>query len=72
MEQNIKDLIEVFDLIVPTEYNLVVSDYSLVDGKIIIKQIKVLDKKWEFLRFAKLDVVINNLPKYNVLFDKLN
>jgi hypothetical protein len=72
MEQNIKDLIEVFDLIVPTEYNLVVSDYSLVDGKIIIKQIKVLDKKWEFIRFAKLDVVINNLPKYNVLFDKLN
>lgn len=72
MEQNVKDLIEAFDLIVPTEYNLVVSDYTFVDGKIVIKQIKVLDKKWEFIRFAKLDVVINNLHKYNVIFDKLN
>lgn len=72
MEQNVKDLIEAFDLIVPTEYNLVVSDYTFVDGKIVIKQIKVLDKKWEFIRFAKLDIVVNNLHKYNVLFDKLN
>ena len=72
MDQNIKDLVEAFDLIVPTEYNLVVSNYTYVDGKIVIKEIKVLDKKWNFIRFAKLDVVINNLHKYNVLFDKLN
>ena len=72
MDQNIKDLVEAFDLIVPTEYNLVVSNYTYVDGKIVIKEIKVLDKSWNFIRFAKLDVVINNLHKYNVLFDKLN
>lgn len=72
MNQNIKELIEAFDLIVPTEYNLVVSDYAFVDGNIVIKEIKVLDKKWEFIRFAKLDVVVSNMHKYNVLFDKID
>lgn len=46
-------------------------DYINGDPKIIIEQVKVLDKNGAYIKFAKLEGVIDYLSKYPIKFKQL-
>lgn len=65
---NVRELIKAFDLDEPKLHNILVDDYYLNDGEIVIKSAKVLDSNMEVVRFAKLDKLIDKLSECNVIF----
>ena len=69
-DPNVRDLIKQFDLDEPKMYNILVDQYELQDGKIIILSAKVLDDKMNFLRFADQSKLIDKLNECNVIFKK--
>lgn len=69
-DKNVKTLIKVMDLDVPKEF-LEVSRYDFRDGRIEIKEIKVLDVRGKFIRFANIKKVLPYLSEYNVTFKEL-
>lgn len=69
-DKNVKTLIKVMDLDVPKAF-LEVSLYDFRDGKIEIKEIKVLDVRGKFIRFANIKKVLPYLSEYNVTFKEL-
>jgi hypothetical protein len=70
--QNVKLLIETFDLEVPSKFNFLVTDYEtsvfLEKPMIIIKEIEVYDADGVFVKNADLNLILPNLSKYNVKF----
>jgi hypothetical protein len=70
--QNVKLLIETFDLETPSMYNFLITDYEtsifLEKPMIIIKEIEVSDADGVFVKNADLNLILPNLSKYNVKF----
>jgi hypothetical protein len=64
----IRKLIEVFDLEVPEQYILKISEYELINNEIVIKKIQVLDKDGKFVRFVDIKKVLPYLSKYYTVF----
>ena len=64
----IRKLIEVFDLEVPEQYILRISEYELINNEIVIKKIQVLDKDGKFVRFVDIKKVLPYLSKYYTVF----
>jgi uncharacterized ubiquitin-like protein YukD len=64
----IRKLIEVFDLEVPEQYILRISEYELINNEIVIKKIQVLDKDGKFIRFVDIKKVLPYLSKYYTVF----
>lgn len=67
-DPNVQDFIKAFDLEVPKMHNILVDDFELLDGKILINSAKVLDANLNFVRLADLSKLISNLDKCNVIF----
>ena len=67
-DHNVRDLIKQFDLDEPKMYNILVDEYELQDGKIIILSAKVLDYNMNFIRFADQSKLIDKLNECNVIF----
>lgn len=67
-DPNVQKFIKAFDLEVPKMHNILVDDFELLDGKILINSAKVLDANLNFVRLADLSKLINNLDKCNVIF----
>lgn len=67
-DPNVQEFIKAFDLEVPKMHNILVDDFELLDGKILINSAKVLDANLNFVRLADLSKLINNLDKCNVIF----
>lgn len=65
----VKHLIKQFDLETPKMFNILIDDYSLVDGKIVINSAKVLSEEMEFLRFADLSKMFPYMETCNVIFN---
>lgn len=68
-DPNVKLLIDVMDLQKPSEYNFVVTKYQLIDGNIVIEEIKVFDIEMKFIKLADLSKVLPSLSKYRVTFE---
>lgn len=64
----VRQLVQKFDLEEPKLHNILVDDYELKDGMIVIKSAKVLDNNFEVVRFAKLDMLVDSLPVCNLIF----
>lgn len=73
MELNpkIKQLVEAFDLEYP-KYTFVISGYHSAPQGIFISEIKVLDSKGNFVKFANIEKVIGHLSKYPIKFEDRN
>ena len=67
-DPNVQEFIKAFDLEVPKMHNILVDDFELLDGKILINSAKVLDANLNFVRLADLSKLISNLDKCNVIF----
>ena len=50
------------------EYYLEVVRYELINNEIVIKQVKVLDRKGNYVKFAKLSKLIDVIHKYPIKF----
>jgi len=48
-DPNVQLLIKQFDLETPKMYNILIDNYELVDGKILILSAKVLDSNMNFI-----------------------
>ena len=65
---NIRDLIKAFDLDEPKLYNILVDDFELDNGRIVINSAKVLDDNFNVSRLADQTKLIEFLPKCNIVF----
>jgi hypothetical protein len=68
-DPNVQLLIKQFDLEIPKMYNILVEEYELLDGKIVILSAKVLDSNMNFIKFADLNKLIDKLHLCNVVFN---
>lgn len=59
--------VEKWGLDMPEHYFEIV-DYELVNNEIVIKKVKALDRKGNFIRFAKLDKLVDVIHKYPIKF----
>jgi hypothetical protein len=64
----VQDLIKQFNLEIPKMYNILVDQYELNDGKIVILSAKVLDSNMNFIKFADQSKLIDSLHLCNVIF----
>ena len=69
-QEGVKNLIQTFDLEKPPLYKFVISDYEMVDDKIVINKIKVLDAEDKFLKFADLKKVFKYLKHTDTSFGR--
>lgn len=67
-DPNVQDLIKAFDLEIPKMHNILIDNFELDDGRIVINSAKVLDDNLNFVRLANLSKLIDNLDKCNVIF----
>ena len=65
---NVRDLIKAFDLDEPKLYNILVDDFELDNGRIVINSAKVLDDNFNVTRLADQSKLIEFLPKCNIVF----
>lgn len=65
---NVQELIKQFDLETPKMYNILIDNYELDNGRILILSAKVLDSNMEFIKFADQSKLIDSLPLCNVIF----
>lgn len=63
------ELILTFDLERPKVTNILIDDFQLVDGKIVINCAKVLDNDLKFIRFADLTKLLPHLSNCNIIFN---
>ena len=66
---NVQLLIKQFDLETPKMHNILVDQYELNDGKIVILSAKVLDSDLNFVKLADQSRLIDHLHMCNVIFD---
>lgn len=64
----VRQLAQQLDLEKPKLHNILIDDYELYNGRIIINSAKVLDDNFEVVRFAKLDKLIDSLSGCNLIF----
>lgn len=67
-DPNVQELIKAFDLETPKMHNILIDDFEICSGKILINSAKVLDANLNFVRLADLSKLISNLDKCNVIF----
>jgi hypothetical protein len=67
-QPTVRQLVQQFDLEKPKLHNILIDDYELDNGRIVIKSAKVLDDNFEVVRFAKLDRLIDSLSACNLIF----
>lgn len=65
---NVRNLIKAFDLDEPKLYNILVDDFELDNGRIVINSAKVLDDNFNVTRLADQSKLIEFLPKCNIVF----
>lgn len=65
---NVRDLIKAFDLDEPKLYNILIDDFELDNGRIVINSAKVLDDNFNVSRLADQTKLIEFLPKCNIVF----
>jgi hypothetical protein len=63
------ELMLTFNLERPKVTNILIDDFQLVDGKIVINSAKVLDNDLKFIRFADLTKLLPHLSNCNVIFN---
>lgn len=68
-DPNVKLLIDTFNLDTPPTYRFEISDYELVDDKIVINSIKVFDSENKFIKFADLKKVFKYLKHTDTSFN---
>ncbi len=61
---NVASLVQMFDLEIPLDYKMLVTDHELVNGNIVIKSVDVYDLKGKFVKKAELDKLYKNINKY--------
>lgn len=67
-DPTVQQLIKQFDLKTPKMFNILIDDYCLINGKIVINSAKVLSEEMEFLRFADLSKMFPYMETCNVIF----
>jgi hypothetical protein len=67
-DPNVQQLINQFDLTIPKMHNILIDDYELDDGRIVINSAKVLSDSMEFVRFADMSRLIDRLDECNIIF----
>jgi hypothetical protein len=67
-DPNVQQLINQFDLTTPKMHNILIDDYELDDGRIVINSAKVLSDSMEFVRFADMSRLIDRLDECNIIF----
>jgi hypothetical protein len=70
--KNMNDLVKTFDLEIPKEYkpyNILIDDLELDNGRIVINSAKVLSESMQFVRFADMSRLIDQLDKCNIIFN---
>lgn len=65
---NVRNLIKAFDLDEPKLYNILIDDFGLDKGRIVINSAKVLDDNFNVSRLADQTKLIEFLPKCNIVF----
>jgi len=68
-DPNVQLLIKQFDLEIPKMHNILVDQYELDNGKIVILSAKVLDSDLNFVKLADQSRLIDHLHMCNVIFD---
>jgi hypothetical protein len=68
-DPNVQQLINQFDLTTPKMHNILIDDYELDNGRIVINSAKVLSDSMEFVRFADMSRLIDQLDKCNIIFN---
>ena len=66
--KNMRLMMEQFDLIYPKIHNILIDDYELDNGRIVINSAKVLSDSMEFVRFADMSRLIDRLDECNIIF----
>lgn len=69
-DDNVKNLAETFDLKMPDHY-AEVSDYYELDGFIVIKSVKMFDRKGNFIKLADNSKLVENIHNFPIRFLKL-
>jgi hypothetical protein len=67
-DPNVQQLINQFDLTTPKMHNILIDDYELDNGRIVIISAKVLSDSMEFVRFADMSRLIDRLDECNIIF----
>jgi hypothetical protein len=67
-DPNVQQLINQFDLTTPKMHNILIDDYELDNGRIVINSAKVLSDSMEFVRFADMSRLIDRLDECNIIF----
>ncbi len=67
-DPNVQQLINQFDLTTPKMHNILIDDYELDYGRIVINSAKVLSDSMEFVRFADMSRLIDRLDECNIIF----
>jgi len=65
---NVRDLIKAFDLDEPKMHNILVDEFELDNGRIVILSAKVLDDNFNVSRLADQSKLIDFLPQCNIVF----
>lgn len=65
--KNVRGLIDAFDLKI-TIPNLLVTDYELDNGNIVIRQVMLLDENCEVVRSVNMTKLIDHLNNCNLIF----
>ena len=61
---NVASLVQMFDLEIPLDYKMLVTDHELVNGNIVIKSVDVYDLEGKFVKKAELDKLYKNIHTY--------
>ena len=61
---NVVSLVQMFDLEIPLDYKMMVTDHELVNGNIVIKSVDVYDLEGKFVKKAELGKLYKNINKY--------
>jgi hypothetical protein len=69
-KQEVKDLVSVFNLETPPTYKFGITDYELVDDKVVVSEISVYDSDGKFLRKADIKKAFKYLRVTDTQFVK--
>lgn len=65
----VRMLIEKLDLIEPSQIHLKISNWDVLNGKIVINEVEVLDGEGNFIKFADINSLGEHIHKYYTTFD---
>jgi hypothetical protein len=67
--ENVQKLFETMDLDLEMPENYFsITDYELIDGKIVINKIEAFDNKGNFIRLADINKLFNHINRYPITF----